>query len=872
MTQRYRRDLLIFAALALAPATACAQTDPGTARDQAAVTAALRAGKYDEALSALEKRMAANPSDMVAARTHLRTLLLLGRAADGVSLGSRYAGQPGGAALLTTLARLQRAQGHDADARATLQRAIAARAPDSLRARLELAILAYDTGEIASAMAAFDSFIDIFNARASTLGAEDLLAVGIACRYLGRNDPQLFKDALRALDQAVARDSSDDEAALDVAALFLEKYNFADAKSTLGPILARNARHPRALALMARLRRAEGHPGEALTLVRRALDVAPAHADLRALEATVLLDLERLEDAAVAANQALGADATQATARAALAAVQLLRGDSSGIAVRRLGLPPRSPEEVAYFSALAEIAGRNRLYRQAADFAGSALQADTTDAHALALLGNNLLRLGEMAQGRARLEQAFKHDPYDVWTKNTLDLLDTAPQYSEIAGDHVILVVERKDAPLVALYALPLAERAFADLAARYKHKPPGKVRIELYRSHADFSVRTVGLAGLDALGVSFGPVVALLAPAARPAGEYNWGSTLWHELTHTFTLGVSGNRVPRWLSEGLSVHEEHRAEPAWGADASHAFLQAFQSKRLVPVSRMNDGFMRPAYPEQIPFSYYQASLVCAMIEKEYGIEGLRRMLAGYAAGKSSDEVFRSVLGVEPQDIDAKFTQFLRDRFAKELTALAVIPTTDASPLQRSMQRARELRERGDTKGAIEELIRAKALAPNLSGDGSPAAQLAELYEQTGDNRAAVRELLEVTAVDEDAYRANIKLASLTRSLGDSSGAIAALDRSMYMHPYEATTHMDLAVLSEARHDFDRAVRERRAVLALDPPDPLEAQYALAAALFAAGRRADARSELLRLLDRAPHFEKAQELLLKLRETPPTPE
>jgi thioredoxin-like negative regulator of GroEL len=61
-------------------------------------------------------------------------------------------------------------------------------------------------------------------------------------------------------------------------------------------------------------------------------------------------------------------------------------------------------------------------------------------------------------------------------------------------------------------------------------------------------------------------------------------------------------------------------------------------------------------------------------------------------------------------------------------------------------------------------------------------------------------------------------------------------------------------------------------VLALDPPDPLEAQYSLAAALFAAGRRSDARSELLRLLDRAPHFEKAQELLLKLQETPPTPE
>ncbi len=871
MRQRYSRRLLFLAALVLAPSSACAQADSGAIKKEP-VAEALRAGRYDAALAALERQLASNPGDMGAARTQLRTLLLLGRTMDGVALGVRHAQRPNSGAILTTLGRLQRAQGHDAEAKSTLERALAARAPDSLRARLELAILAYDSGDVAPAMAAFDRFIDIFNSRARTLGAEELLTVGIACRYLGRNDPQLFRDALRALDQAAARDSSDDDASLEVAALFLEKYNFADAKNTLDPILARNARHPRALALMARLRRAEGHPGEALTFVTRAIEVAPAHAELRALEASMLLDLDRLDDAAAAASQALGGDSTQATARAALAAVRLLRGDSSGIAARRVGLAQHSPDEVAYFSALAEIAGRNRLYREASEFARRALEADTTDAHALALLGNNLLRIGEMAQGRARLEQAFKHDPYDVWTKNTLDLLDTAPQYAEVAGEHVTLVVERKDAQLVALYALPLAERAFAELAARYEYQPPGKIRIEFYRGHADFSVRTVGLAGLDALGVSFGPVVALLAPAARPAGEYNWGSTLWHELTHSFTLGVSGNKVPRWLSEGLSVHEEHRAEPAWGSDASHAFLQAFIADRLVPVSRMNDGFMRPAYPEQIAFSYYQASLLCEMIEKERGIDGLRSMLAAYAAGKSSDEVFRSVLGAEAKDIDKKFTQYLRDRFTRELTSLTSIPAASDNPLQRSMERARELRERGDTKGAIEELIRAKGMAPKLSGDGSPAAQLAELYEQSGDNRAAVRELLEVAAVDEDAYRSNLKLASLTRSLGDSSSAIAALDRIMYMHPYEATAHMDLALLSEARRDFERAVRERRAVLALDPPDPLEAQYSLAAALFAAGRRTDARSELLRLLDRAPHFEKAQELLLKLREAPPTPE
>ncbi|MEW5919262.1 MAG: hypothetical protein AB1762_22865, partial [Gemmatimonadota bacterium] len=532
-------------------------------------------------------------------------------------------------------------------------------------------------------------------------------------------------------------------------------------------------------------------------------------------------------------------------------------------------LTPRSPDEVAYFSTLAEIAGRNRLYREAAEFARRALAADSLDAHALALLGSNLLRIGEMQEGRARLERAFARDPYDLWTKNTLDLLDTAPQYEEVRGEHITLVVEKRDAALVALYALPLAERAYAQLAERYQYRPPGRIRLEMYRAGADFSVRTVGLAGLGALGVSFGPVVAMLAPAARPPGEYNWGSTLWHELAHTFTLGVSAHRVPRWLSEGLSVHEEHRAGPAWGSDVSAPFLQAFLAGKLAPVSRFNDGFMRPTYPEQIGFSYYQASLFCEMVEKERGLTGLRRMLAAYAAGKSSDEVFREVLGAEPAEIDARFTQFVRDRFKNELVAVTPSVSGSGSQFERSMQRVRELRERGDTPGAIEELKKAKALFPNYGGPGAPAAQLAELYEQTGDHAAAVRELKELTAVDEDAYPQALKLAALTASLGDTATAIDALDRVMYMHPYEAKAHTQLAELSERRKDFERAIRERRAVLAMDPADPLEAQYSLAATLFAAGRRADARSELLRLLDRAPHFEKAQDLLLRIRETPP---
>ena len=88
---------------------------------------------------------------------------------------------------------------------------------------------------------------------------------------------------------------------------------------------------------------------------------------------------------------------------------------------------------------------------------------------------------------------------------------------------------------------------------------------LELYPDHDDFAVRVAGLAGIGLLGVTFGYVVAMDSPSGRAAGEFHWGSTLWHEMAHVFTLEATDHRVPRWLSEGISVYEEWRTGPTPG-------------------------------------------------------------------------------------------------------------------------------------------------------------------------------------------------------------------------------------------------------------------------------------------------------------------
>ena len=71
------------------------------------------------------------------------------------------------------------------------------------------------------------------------------------------------------------------------------------------------------------------------------------------------------------------------------------------------------------------------------------------------------------------------------------------------------ILLHEKESELLSPFAAALAEEAYARLTERYGYRPDGPVRIEVYPDHADFSVRTVGLAGL-------GRARRLLRPRAR--------------------------------------------------------------------------------------------------------------------------------------------------------------------------------------------------------------------------------------------------------------------------------------------------------------------------------------------------------------------
>jgi tetratricopeptide (TPR) repeat protein len=841
---------------------------------------ALRAGRYTDAIEALKKVPAGDSAWARAQRLLVRANATIGRYDDAEAIARRATATPRGVELWNARGEVLLARGKRAPAESAFVRAVAEHASDSLVAALNLAELHYDRGERDRAMKEFDGFIDVYNkAGGANLTSDEIVAVATAVRYLGATNPELFKDALKAYDQAVRVDPYNEDAKVKLGELFLDKYNFDDAQKTFADVLESNPRNPRALLGAARRLEADGQAGGD-SLLRAALAVNPDYVEARTLHAEMLLGLEDYAAAQQDIDRALAVNPLAAHTLAVAAAIKFLTHDDAGFQTMRQRALAANPGDAELYATLAELAGNVRLYRAAADFAKQGVALDPKDWHAWAVLGNNQLRLGQIDDGRKSLETAFGGDPYSVWVKNTLDLLDTYKNYDLIPSTHFQFMIEKDEAPILSIYLKRLAEQAYDTFSKKYQYTPPPPIRIEVYRSHADFSVRTVGLAGLGALGVSFGTTLAFDSPAAKDAGPFNWGSTVWHELAHTFTLGSTENRIPRWLSEGLSVYEEHHARPGWGFNVSPGFLNAFKQGRLVPVSRMNDGFMHPAYPEQVQFSYYQASLVCELIARDYGEPAILAMLRAYRDGATTEQVFERVLHTDMPSFDKKFDEYLKTRFAAVLPSISpnlpeITGDMSVAELERALQQSPDdfavqlmaggaLLDKGETDRAITAFERARALFPEFGGDDSPYSLLARAYEAKGDLQKEADVLTQWTALTETNAEALTKLADVQEKLGRPQAAADALDRLMFINPFEVATHERLATLAHEAGDKARTVREREAIVALGPVDRPEALYQLALAQHEAGDDASARKSVLRSLEDAPNFEKAQELLLTL--------
>jgi tetratricopeptide (TPR) repeat protein len=678
-------------------------------------------------------------------------------------------------------------------------------------------------------------------------------------------DLQRANEAFRDITQGNARAV---QPRIRWARLFLQTHQYNDAAELFREALQIFPSDPHAKLGLARVL-AERFDGEAGPLLE---EVLREHEDL--VEAHLLSAQLALESGQVDAAQKALERAGDLAGKQKLpplevfamrAAVEITRDrDPAPWIKRALDYNPRYG---AVYEQLAHFEIMRRRYREATTLLRRGIEVQPDLWSARAELGSNLLRLGQIDEAREQLQAAYSGDPYSPTTVNSLRLLDRIDQFDvsstpvAVAGDSYVvrLRLHRSESSVLEPYAIDLMQQGIATFTRRYGFKLQEPVTVELYPDHDDFAVRVAALPGIGLLGVTFGYVVAMDSPSGRASGDFHWGSTLWHELAHVFTLEATDHRVPRWLSEGISVFEEWRTGPTPGVVVPPDVITALSEDKFLPVSELDSGFIRPTYPNQIQVSYVQAGLICLFIEQRWGFDRLSALLHQFdRANVTTAAAVQTTFKMAPADFDKEFEAFLQSRYGAVLAGM--------SEWQSQYQAARKAIQSEQWSDAIAPAKRAAELYPEHVGPGAPNLLLARAFDKLGRRPEAIAAVEAYRAAGGWDPAALRELARWLDEAGRGRDATAVLQSLNYADPLNPEQHVQLGERLLVDNRAEDSLREFRVLLALKDHDQAQALFGAARALHALGDRAASRRHVLDALVAAPHYKPAQDFLLKIVE------
>jgi tetratricopeptide (TPR) repeat protein len=642
--------------------------------------------------------------------------------------------------------------------------------------------------------------------------------------------------------------------------MFLAAGQYSDARALFEEVLEQDEDEVGARLGMARVS-VERFGGDITELVDKLLAEDPSLVEAQLISATLAIERGEYDEGVRAAERARDLAIQQRLAPlealTLLAAVEVMRNRDPARRVQ--DTLDYNPRYGSLFESLGRFEVMRRRYREADAWLQRAAQVQPELWSGRRELGLNLMRLGRIEEARGHLVASYEGDPFNVVTSNTLKLVDSLENYDfiRIGEPGLVLQLHKSESAALRPYVEQIARDSIASFSSRYGYTPESPITIELYQDHADFEVRTAGLTGIGLLGVTFGHLVAMDSPSGQRRGEFHWGSVLWHEMAHVFTLSATGHRVPRWLSEGLSVYEEWTSGPTPGVAVTTTTLNAFKDGKFLPIVSIDDGFMRQSYEGQIQVSYEQAGLMSLFAAERFGFARVAQYLRAFNdPAVTTGSAIQSVFQITPDEFDTQFKTFMEQRFAPYLK--------DPGRWPELLRRAHTMLEARNWREAREAAQAAITLLPEYTASGSAYEVLAQAEEGAGNTDAAIaawQAWRKAGGWDPDGMRKLGELLLAARRNPEATEVLAAVNWS---DPLAADGHDRLGrLLVEQRRGAD-ALREYQVLLALRPLDTASANFGLAQALRLTGDTVRARRHLLESLEIAPNFRPAQRMLLEM--------
>jgi tetratricopeptide (TPR) repeat protein len=318
----------------------------------------------------------------------------------------------------------------------------------------------------------------------------------------------------------------------------------------------------------------------------------------------------------------------------------------------------------------------------------------------------------------------------------------------------------------------------------------------------------------------------------------------------------MTKSRVPRWFTEGLAVYEETAASPDWGDRLDPEAIDAIRTKKLLPISEIDRGFIHPTYPAQVVVSYFQAGKICNFIEQKWGYDKLIAMVHDYAALKTTPDVIELEFKMKPEEFDKQFIAWLEAQTKRTVDGF--------DDWKKTVKRISEYAKEKQWDDVIREGVRIRDLYPDYVDAASVYEFLADAYFAKGEKDKQMAELARYSKVGGRNPVTLKELAALESDAGQKKEAAATLERINVIYPKDEELHKRLGALYLDLNNPQLAVREFQALVAMPPIDLAGAHYELARALKLANRTEEAKDEVLSALEAAPNYKPAQKLLLEL--------
>lgn len=518
-------------------------------------------------------------------------------------------------------------------------------------------------------------------------------------------------------------------------------------------------------------------------------------------------------------------------------------------------------------------------FSEGAEYQRGALKFDPEYLPAKIQLAQDLLRLGDEEKGWVLADEVHAADAYNVQAYNLANLRDNLAKFKTISADGFVVRMDSLEADIYGESVLGLLTEAKEQLCKKYGVELKSSVTVELFPRQQDFAVRTFGMPGGDGfLGVCFGNVITANSPKLETV--HNWRAMLWHEFCHVVTLNMTQNRMPRWLSEGISVYEEVQRDPVWGQGMTPEFRKMIIEGGLTPVGNLSSAFMNPETPMHLQFAYYESSLVVEFVIERFGFDALKLILADLANGVEINAAIAK-RAAKLEEIEQQFDAFARKR-AEELAP--DIEWAEPQPGQIISSEPNSLNDWlaghpnsfwgltvrakrfmagekwEEAKGPLEKLI---SLYPQYAGEDNAYRFLAEVHRNLGETEAERETLGKLASISSDSIYAYDRLMQMEAEEENWAPVVAAGEKYLAVYPLNAETYWQMGQANQELGKNAEAVGSYRRLLLLDPADPADVNYRLASLL----RREDpatAKRHVLEALADAPRFRQAHRLLLEI--------